>query len=87
MEIQIGLHKPEAIRSGWDVGWHAPNWLFTLKWGQIGRVQWNGRFGARAGIGPCFEDHVYWIGVGDPDEDMFRDRSLNATHECLHLRT
>jgi len=86
MEMQIGIHKPRGLRSHWDLGYHAPNWLFTLKPGQIGRVRWNGRFGARPGIGPCFEDHVYWIGVGDPEPDMFRDRPLHANHERLHLR-
>ncbi|MGZ9098959.1 MAG: hypothetical protein ACXW3O_04575 [Brevundimonas sp.] len=86
LEIEIGLHKPDGLRSQWDQGFHAPNWLFTLKGGQIGRIRWNGRFSARGAIGPCFEDHEYWIGVGDPDPDMFRDRPLHATHERLHLR-
>ena len=74
------------LRSDWDLGYHAPNWLFALKPGQIGRVRWNGRFGARPGIGPCFEDHIYWIGVGDLEPDMFRSRPLHASHERLHLR-
>lgn len=86
MEIQIGLHRPGAIRSRWPVGYHSPDWLFTLKWGQTGRVRWNGRFGARGGVGPCFEEHTYWIGVGDPDPDMFRDRPLHATQERIYLR-
>jgi len=86
MEIQVGLHRPGGLRSHWDTGFHSPNWLFTLKPGQIGRVRWNGRFGARREIGPCFEDHIYWIGIGDPDPGMFRDRPLHANHERLHLR-
>lgn len=86
MGMQIGIHKPGGLRSAWDLGYHAPNWLFTLKAGQIGRVRWNGRFGARPGIGPYFEDHIYWIGIGDPDPNMFHDRPLHAGHERLHLR-
>lgn len=86
-EIEIGLHRPGGLRSHWDQGFHAPNWLFTLKWGQTGRVRWDGRFGVRGEIDPCFEDHEYWIGVGDPDRDMFLDRPLHATHERLHLRS
>lgn len=85
-EVRIGLDKPGPLRSRWEVTWHVPDWLFTLKWGQIGRVRWDGRFGPRPGIGPCFEDHVYWIGFGDPDPDMFRDRSPDLSHERLYLR-
>jgi hypothetical protein len=83
--VEIGLARPDRIRSPWET-WHVPDWLFTLKAGQIGQVRWNGRFSARGGIGPCFEDHVYWIGVGDPEPGLFRDRPLSASYERLNLR-
>ncbi len=86
-EIEIGLHRPGGLRSSWEKAYHSPDWLFTLKSGRTARVQWNGRFGPRPGIGPCFEDHVYRIGVGDPDPAMFRDRAPDITHERLHLRS
>lgn len=85
-EIEIGLHRPDGLRSDWETAWHAPEWLFTVKPGQTARVRWNGRFGIRRGIAPCFEDHLYWIGVGDPAPAMFRDHPPHVTHERLYLR-
>ena len=86
-EIEIGLHRPGGLRSDWKTVYHAPEWLFTLRPGQTARVQWDGRFGRRGALDPCFEDHVYWIGVGDPAAAMFRDRAPDVAVERLYLRT
>ena len=86
-EIEIGLHRPGGLRSDWKTVYHAPEWQFTLRPGQTARVQWDGRFGRRGALDPCFEDHVYWIGVGDPAAAMFRDRAPDVAVERLYLRT
>ncbi len=75
-EVGISLHWPsERLQTKWPA--FLPSPLFTLRPGDVARIDWNGRLRMSAGDSnrsSYYEQHLYWLALADaPAPRLFLD--------------